>query len=150
MDTLSPLNYTIAVCKVSPWQAIVSLCFTATFFLFGDDLTALIIALIMLSVDTVLGTLAAIIEQSRTKQTVLTSREFWRVIPKFVAIVSAFIVGNLLAIFQPGVGDVLEYGIASVIIVAEAGSILENVGKIHPEFSMKGIIHSLKKLVKYE
>jgi phage-related holin len=123
---------------VTPVKAMVSFCITGFFLLFGTDHTAITIALIMLGVDTITGGTAALMHSK------FTSSGFWRVIPKFIAIVSAFIVGNLLVIFQPEIGQILEYGIASVIIIAEATSILENVAKIHPDFSMKKIIQRLK------
>lgn len=140
MDTLSPLNYTIALCQITPWKAIVSACTTIFLFLFGDDQTAMTIALIMLALDTITGMTYAIMQRG------WQSKEFWRVIPKFIAIISAFIVGNLFAIFQPQIGSVIEYAIAAAVIVAEGSSILENIVKINPEIRFKKVFDKIKKL----
>lgn len=140
MDTLSPINYTIALCKITPWQAVLSACTTAFFFLFGDDQTAMTVALIMLGLDTMTGMTYAIMANG------FKSKEFWRVIPKFIAVISAFIVGNLFAIFQPQIGSVIEYAIAAAVIVAEGSSILENIVKINPEIRFKKVFDKIKKL----
>jgi phage-related holin len=140
MDQLSPINYTMAVCQVSPIKALLSFCNTILLFLFGNDQTALAIALIMLVVDTITGSAYAIMIHD------FKNKEFWRVIPKGIAILSAFIVGNLLSIFQPELGKIIAYGIASAIIIAEGTSILENVVKINPDTNLRKVLAKIKKL----
>lgn len=140
MDHLSPLNYIIELCKITPAKVLVSSCTTLFFFLFGDDQTAITIALIMLVLDTITGTTYALMKKK------FLSSEFWRVIPKFIAIISAFIVGNLFSIFQQEIGVIIEYGIAAAVIVAEGSSILENVVKINPDIRFKKIIDKIKNI----
>ena len=139
MQDLSPLNYTIHLCHVAWTKSLAPVCMTALFLLFGDDYTAIVIALIMLAVDTIIGSTAAIIQNE------FSNRNWWRVVPKFVAIVSAFVVGNLLVIFEPKFGSVLEYAIVSVIIFSETISILENAAKIHPDLNFKKVFDKLRK-----
>lgn len=145
MHPLSPLAYAKEICTLTFARAISSLCLTTLLFLFGNNLVPLIVALSMWFLDTLTGVYAAWLEQKVGKNK-LTSKRGWEMVPKLIAIFSAFITGNLMALFYPaGFGDAIKYGIASVIITVEAASILENVQRMDSRYSFQEIIKKFKK-----
>lgn len=141
MDTLSPLNYASAVCKFAINHMVsFGACTTFTYILFGDDQRAITLALILLGLDTFVGTTHALMTRS------WKSSEAWRLVPKLIAVTSGFIVGNIFQLFQVEIGTVIEYMIAGAIIFAEGGSVLENAAKIYPQLDFKKVFAKIKKI----
>jgi|LakMenEpi03Aug12_release.lakeMendotaPanAssembly.Ray.scaffolds.fasta_scaffold396359_3 toxin secretion/phage lysis holin len=121
------MNYVSSLCHWSFWEAVITGCIGIGLFLLGPDQTALVIAYIFLLLDTLTGLLVAIHKKE------LSSSKFGRVITKFIVITTAFIVGNLLFIFEPLLYP-MKYIVASGIIFKEALSIFENSYKLNIGF----------------
>ena len=144
---LNPIPYLTEVCSLHTIKAIVSGCVTILFVLFGDDMTALNIAIVLLIIDTVTGRVAAGIEERRGENKVQSSRAY-RLIEKMVAIFSLFITANLLGIFTPEVRDKLIYVVAASVIWVEGMSIFENVERIDNRLSLKKVRDLIPKIIK--
>lgn len=134
---LSPAVYTKELCSLSYLKAIGALCGTFVFFLFGENLLPLIIAFGMLILDTVTAILAVTYVDGMAK---VTSKRMWQIIPKFVAMGSAFIVANWIELFEPALSHSVDYAVASMIIWVEAKSIVENIQRLDPRFNLEDII----------
>lgn len=127
------MNYLTSLCHWSFWEALLTGCIALGLFLLGPDQTALLIAYIFLSFDTVTGLLVGLHTQT------VSSAKFGRVVTKFIIITIGFIVANLLVIFEPLLYPI-KYLVASGIIFKEAISIFENAFKLNvgiPEIATK-------------
>lgn len=140
MSELSPINYSIHVCHSFIVKPVLSMCTTGFLFLLGDDHTAISIALMMLTLDTITGNVAA------WRQKKWNAEMNWRFVHKLIAVGSAFVVGNLFALFEPTIGSVLKYMVASAIIYAEGGSVLKNGAKIDPTYDFKKVLDKIRKV----
>lgn len=136
---LSPFNYVASMCEGVNAKILFSIMCSGVFFLFGDNLMPLVIAIALVVVDTVIG-----VSSARYSGQQITSKKAWRLIPKLTAVFSAFITANLIGQFEPTLNEPLRYLVASGIIFTEGKSIYEHVGDIYPTLDVSKIIEKLK------
>jgi len=157
-DKLSPINYVNSLIGFCQGHTVFTVITSIGVFLFGTEISALLIALAALALDTITGVTVALVydfkhshevKKNKKEEKGFTSAVFWQVIPKTIAVLSAFVMGQLIQTFYGvTIGTLIESSIAGLIIAAEASSVLENIGKIHQPFSMRKIIQKIKKLKK--
>ena len=126
------------ICSPSILKAFVTACISAVLFFFGHEQNALIIAYVLICLDTISGFMAAL------TQGVISSRRFQKFFLKLFVATTAFVLGQMLENFEQGL-SLVSYLLSAAIILNESISIIENLHRLDQGLLPKRLVVLLEK-----